>query len=114
EIAFSEDNVFERAKIAQARPPIIEDFFTPFERAPNIPLQKLLQNDATDAIVEQTIVAPIERAYATKEACVAYDNHRKRQGDHNGRQQKMLPSGANKHPDNGEYCHDCQCVDGEF
>jgi hypothetical protein len=105
--------MFERAKIPQARPPVVKDFFAAFERAPDIPGQKFLQNDAADTVVEQPIVAAVHGTYTTEEAGVVDQNHDARQDDQNGRQQKTPYSEPNEHPYNGKHCYSCQRTSGD-
>src|SRR5665647_2402043 len=94
-IAFAEHDMFERAKIAQARAPVVKDFFAAFERAPDIPGQKFLQNDAANTVVEQPIVAAVHGPHPAEEAGVVDRDHQERQDDQNGRQDNMPSSEPN-------------------
>ena len=68
EIALAEDNVLKRAEIAQAGAAVIKDVFAAFESAVDIAGQKFLQDRAADAVVEQAVVAAVERPHAAEEA----------------------------------------------
>src|SRR5665647_3846722 len=74
EIAFAEPDVLQCTEIPQPRPSVIKDFFTAFERAENIPGQQLLQNQPSVTVVEQPIVATVERPYTAEEAAIVDGN----------------------------------------
>ena len=105
--------MFERTEIAQARAAVIIDLLAALEETGDIPGQQLLQNKAADTVVEQPIVAAVERPHAAEEAGVVDRDHQERQDNRDGRQQKMPCSEANKHPYNGKDCQYCQRAGGD-
>ena len=78
--------MLERAEIAQARTAIVENLFAAFEEARKIAGQKLLQDGPADAVIEQSVVAAVERPHAAEKAGVVDGDHKSRKADSsNGR-----------------------------
>ena len=73
--------MLERAKITQAGTAVIKDVFAALQRPVEIASEQFLQNNATDTIVEQSIVAAVEGPYTAEEARVVdgNDDHRRAQ-----------------------------------
>ncbi len=98
EIAFAEHDVLERAEIPQTGAAVPKNLFAAFEKAPDVPGQELLQDDAPDTVVEQPIVAAVERPHTAEEAGVVDRDQQERQENDDGRQQKMPRSEPYEHP----------------
>src|SRR5581483_2519974 len=68
EVALAEHDVLERAEIAQAGTAVIEDVLAAPQEAADVAGEQLLQNAAADAVVEQSVVAAVERPQAAEKA----------------------------------------------
>src|SRR5664280_3476704 len=105
EVAFAEHDVLERAKIPQARAAIIKDFFAALERAPDIPGQQLLQNEPPVTVIEEAIVATVERPYTAEEAGVVDGDDDAGQGQQQERNDRLPYSEPHQRDDQADDRH---------
>ena len=73
--------MLEGAEIAQTGAAVVKDLLAAFESAVDIAGQKILQDGAADAVVEQAVVAAVERPHAADEARIVDRNHQQRQSE---------------------------------
>src|SRR6185295_19495840 len=96
QVTFTEDNVLEGAEISQPGSTVIKDLFASLQRSVKIAGQQFLQDQAPDAVVEDSIIAAIEWPNATQKTCIVYSDNQRRQRDDDSWQNHSLCSDSHK------------------
>ena len=107
EIALAEDDVLEGAEIAQTGAAVVKDLLAAFESAVDIAGQKILQDGAADAVVEQAVVAAVERPHAADEARIVDRDHQQRQSEQYERHDGAPHLDAHQHQDQRQHRREC-------
>ncbi len=106
--------MLERAEIAQAGPAIPKDAFAAAQRFMDISGQQLLENLPPDTVVEQPIVAAVERPYTAEEAGVVDGDDEARQADQEKGQERPPYPEPHQRQDHGKDPGQRQTADGEL
>ncbi len=101
EIALAEEEVLGGAQVAQAGREI-EHFLAALERAGDVAGEELPQHPARHAVVDQAVVAAVERAHAAEEARIVEGNDGERDRDERKRQHQAPWANPHKQAEHGD------------